>query len=130
MCSFAKGDYKGHTYYVWYAQDIPLKFGPWKLQGLPGLIVEAKDDRNTISFQLLTFETNKGIVVNTPSPTKKFITEKKLKEIQKSFLENPRPLPPFACRFQESAWQTHHQSSVRTLHWRKRRISRKGCAGN
>ena len=89
MCSFAKGDYKGHTYYVWYAQDIPLKFGPWKLQGLPGLIVEAKDDRNTISFQLLTFETNNGIVINTPSLSKKFITEKKVKEIMKSFMENP-----------------------------------------
>lgn len=42
-CSLAVTNYKGRTWYAWYAEDIPLDAGPWKLGGLPGLILRAYD---------------------------------------------------------------------------------------
>ena len=35
-CQLAKTNFKGRTWYAWYAEDIPLPEGPWKLIGLPG----------------------------------------------------------------------------------------------
>lgn len=56
----ATGEFRGRTYTAWYVRDIPLPYGPWKLQGLPGLIVEAYDDRKEmyIYFKSLEFPTN------------------------------------------------------------------------
>lgn len=39
----ATTEFRGNTFEVWYAPEINLPYGPWKLFGLPGLIVEAKD---------------------------------------------------------------------------------------
>lgn len=52
-CSKAVGKYKGREYIVWYSKDIPIMLGPWKLHGLPGVIVEANDSENYIQFNLV-----------------------------------------------------------------------------
>lgn len=38
--------FRGRDYVAWYSLDYPLKFGPWKFHGLPGLIVEIYDTSN------------------------------------------------------------------------------------
>ncbi len=43
-CHKATGSFRGKNYTAWYTDAIPLPYGPWKLQGLPGLILEAYDD--------------------------------------------------------------------------------------
>lgn len=42
-CSLAKSNYRGRLWYAWYTMDIPIHDGPWKLGGLPGLIMQAYD---------------------------------------------------------------------------------------
>ena len=42
-CQEAKTSYGGREWAVWFAPDIPSNAGPWKLRGLPGLILEAQD---------------------------------------------------------------------------------------
>lgn len=42
-CQKARANFRGRNYIAWFMSDIPLPFGPWKLQGLPGLILEAYD---------------------------------------------------------------------------------------
>ena len=37
-------------YTAYFAEDIPVSYGPWKLQGLPGLILEAYDSEGRIHF--------------------------------------------------------------------------------
>ena len=49
-CHKATAKFRGRTWTVWYSEDIPLSIGPWKLGGLPGLILKAKcDDYVTIT---------------------------------------------------------------------------------
>ncbi|WP_298949994.1 GLPGLI family protein [uncultured Nonlabens sp.] len=51
-CKKAKLDFRGRFYEVWYSLDIPTMFGPWKFQGLPGLIIQASTLDLSISFTL------------------------------------------------------------------------------
>jgi len=46
----ATGDYRGRSYEVWYCPDIPVPSGPFKLGGLPGLIVEAVSTDSKVKF--------------------------------------------------------------------------------
>lgn len=40
-CIMAQSDYHGRIWKVWFSPDVPLQDGPWKLRGLPGLILKA-----------------------------------------------------------------------------------------
>lgn len=40
-CIMAMSLYHGRTWRVWFAPAIPVQDGPWKLRGLPGLILQA-----------------------------------------------------------------------------------------
>ena len=53
LCQKAKGKFRGKTWNVHYAEDIPTAAGPWKLQGLPGLITYAADDEGIHTFKLI-----------------------------------------------------------------------------
>lgn len=46
----ATSRFRGRNYIVWFTPDLPTSFGPWKLHGLPGAILEAKDDLNQVVF--------------------------------------------------------------------------------
>lgn len=45
-CQLASSNYRGRIWNVWFAPDIPINEGPWKLFGLPGLVMEASDSKN------------------------------------------------------------------------------------
>lgn len=49
-CEKAVGHYRGRDYEVWYAPDIPIPSGPFKLGGLPGLIMEARSTDGKVQF--------------------------------------------------------------------------------
>ena len=40
-CMMATTSYHGRDWKVWFTLDVPVMFGPWKLRGLPGLILKA-----------------------------------------------------------------------------------------
>lgn len=42
--------FRGRDYEAWYTPEIPRSEGPWKLQGLPGLILKASDNRQHYTF--------------------------------------------------------------------------------
>lgn len=43
-CLMARSTYHGRTWKAWFTPDLPLGFGPWKLRGLPGIILKATAD--------------------------------------------------------------------------------------
>lgn len=50
-CVEAAADYRGRRWTAWFAPEIPIQDGPWKLCGLPGLILEAHDANNDYIFE-------------------------------------------------------------------------------
>ncbi len=49
-CQMARCTFKGRTWTAWFTADIPLDNGPWKLCGLPGLILRAYDSKQQYIF--------------------------------------------------------------------------------
>lgn len=52
----ATTSYGGRDWEAWYTEEIPSSFGPWKLAGLPGLIVKARDTEGIHQFELVSFK--------------------------------------------------------------------------
>ena len=49
-CQMATTQFKGRQWTAWYTEDIPIDEGPWKLRGLPGLILKAYDFQKQYVF--------------------------------------------------------------------------------
>lgn len=52
-CHSAKCKFRGREWTVFYSEDIPLSDGPWKLHGLPGLIMKASDEKGHYTFECI-----------------------------------------------------------------------------
>jgi len=61
-CQKAIGTFGGRSYTVWYTPEIPISVGPWKLDGLPGAILQGAEDNHRIAFSLA------DIHYNSPRP--------------------------------------------------------------
>ncbi len=50
-CQKATCSFRGRNYVAWFAPAIPVKYGPWKFGGLPGLILNVNDTQNIYTFE-------------------------------------------------------------------------------
>lgn len=57
-CQLAVCEFRGRTYSAWFAKEIPYCNGPWKLGGLPGLILEAYDKEKHYYYMICHIKQN------------------------------------------------------------------------
>ena len=50
-CQKATCHWRGRDFVAWFAPDIPVKAGPWKFGGLPGLILKLQDTAGVYRFE-------------------------------------------------------------------------------
>ena len=63
-CTKATTLFRGRKWIAWFAPKVAVPYGPWKLQGLPGLIMEAQDESNTYEIKLLKLDFTKSDIFN------------------------------------------------------------------
>lgn len=83
LCQKATCHFRGRTYTVWFTMDIPISNGPWKLGGLPGLILKVFDDDLLYTFECVKIEKGKFPIKKYDFRSYKLTKREKLLEIQK-----------------------------------------------
>lgn len=88
-CQKATANYKGREWTVWFAPAIPISEGPWKLWGLPGLILKAEDAEKQYTFTCIEIKQH-----NPPQPIQKRIepivrcTHDEWVKLEKDYMED------------------------------------------
>lgn len=57
----AESDYGGRHWYAWFVKDLPLIEGPYKFNGLPGMVIEVYDSQRNFSFTLTSLSNLKEL---------------------------------------------------------------------
>ena len=63
-CRLAKTDFRGRSYFVWFAPDLPISDGPWKFSGLPGLILEVYDSKDHYHYTIVSIRSTNLLPVS------------------------------------------------------------------
>jgi len=69
-CRKAIGKYRNKNITVWYTEAIPISEGPYTFKGLPGLVVEAYDDKDYFHFLLVSLKNIKQPIVTIKNTIK------------------------------------------------------------
>ena len=57
QCVLAESKFRGRLWKAWFTFDIPISDGPWKLCGLPGMILRAHDSRMHYVYEPMSVRT-------------------------------------------------------------------------
>lgn len=98
-CRIAETTFRGRSYIVYFTEDIPVKSGPWKFSGLPGLILKVTDNKGWFIWEatgisqrhgkIYTYDLSLGQTIGHDKLYMEKITRKQLRVLQKMEWENP-----------------------------------------
>ena len=90
-CTQAIGNYKGRTYEAWFTTELGIEGAPWKLSGLPGLVLEAYDLKMQVQFLFGGIEDNlnKFIAINSIPQNGIQTTKKYFLQLKEAASNNP-----------------------------------------
>ncbi len=88
-CQKAQTKYRGKVWNVWYTIDIPISDGPWKLYGLPGLILKAEDQDGNFVFECIQIENMNNTAMSIPKKKYLKCSREQLKQAKCKMGEDP-----------------------------------------
>jgi len=89
-CNKAVCEYRGRRWTAWYTLDIPYDDGPWKLGGLPGLILAASDAEGHFTFCCTKIEQGRKSPMLFRKGRYEKCTTKKLNKLKYEFWQDQR----------------------------------------
>ncbi len=107
----ATTSFAGRDYTAWFTQEIPLAEGPYKFNGLPGLIVKIQDHKGHYVFELTHIKKLENPVSLT-FMQEEFVetTQEKLLKLEEEYKKDPigylqRSIPGLKIQYGENADQ-------------------------
>lgn len=86
-CQNAKMVFRGRSYEAWFATELPAG-GPWKFDGLPGLILEIRSLDDYIKFEAVAIRAknipSEDSLLDNPFSKDSFLTWQKFKQVYKN----------------------------------------------
>ena len=87
-CQKATCHWRGRNFVAWFAPDIPVKAGPWKFGGLPGLILKLQDEDGIYRFEAVQISSKPYPIHRYDFKSYHASTREKVWKQQKAFNEN------------------------------------------
>ncbi|MBR1788052.1 MAG: GLPGLI family protein [Bacteroidaceae bacterium] len=87
-CQRATCHWRGRDYVAWFAPDIPIRRGPWKFGGLPGLILKIYDTDRLYTFEAVAIEKGSFSIWQYPKEEFKKATRKQTWKLQVAYNRN------------------------------------------
>lgn len=84
----AKTRFGDREWLAWFTTEIPVNAGPWKLRGLPGLILAAQDSEEQYSFEAIEI-TNTPESINWHNWSYKKLSKKGWYDLERKFHASP-----------------------------------------
>ena len=98
-CKMAVATFRGREWRVYYTEDVPTKYGPWKFYGLPGLILKAADSKNWFEWEavgisqepgnICIYDEKAGRTIGHDKIYYKTTARDKVRGLQKMIWDNP-----------------------------------------
>lgn len=88
-CRKAVCHFKGRDYEAWFTSDIPRSEGPWKLHGLPGLILKAYDTQQHYTFECTAIIQNRQEDIMFPGKEYEPISRKDFDKVYERYMADP-----------------------------------------
>lgn len=113
-CQLAKTSFRGREYRAWFTEEIPISSGPWKFQGLPGLILQVEDSEKVVKIQAVSIDAGSKDIIKTAYPFIR-VSRTQYAELRKQMLQNP--ILFCANHSSRSGWkvQITDPTAIRTL---------------
>lgn len=85
-CQAAVTEFRGRTYVAYFTNELGFSGGPWKFDGLPGMILKVYSLDGVVEFEAQVVEVKKSLfeIENVFKEMKKLITYEEFKEIYKN----------------------------------------------
>lgn len=87
LCKAATCVYEGREWKVYYTDEIPLPYGPWKLNGTKGLILKATDKDGDFVFEAVGLTQNPQPIIKYDWNRKK-MSKSEWKQFEKNMYKN------------------------------------------
>ena len=89
-CQKAECDFRGRRWEAWFTTEIPVGEGPWKLRGLLGLILYARDTTGQYSFEAVSVTDKPVPFYDYAYEQEKRTTYRKFKRYERSCFRWPK----------------------------------------